>query len=125
MIECPRRNYPLWRGVPYFLRYHNGHYLSAYPPGPALLALPIYVIPVMAGMSPTSPWVPTLEKLAATLITALSVLFLFWTLKEVVTERRALMITSVYAFDTSSFSISSQALWQHGPSQFCLALSLY
>jgi lipopolysaccharide export LptBFGC system permease protein LptF len=53
-----------------------------------LLALPIYVIPVMAGMSPISPWVPTLEKLAATLITALSVLFLFWTLKELVTERR-------------------------------------
>jgi hypothetical protein len=123
--ESARRGYPLWRGIPYFLRYHNGHYLSAYPPGPALLALPIYAIPVMAGVSPTSPWAPGIEKLAATLITAFSVLFLYWALKELVTERWALTIAGVYAFGTSSLSISSQALWQHGPSQFFLALALY
>ena len=31
--ESARRSYPLWRGMPYFLRYHNGHYLSTYRGG--------------------------------------------------------------------------------------------
>jgi hypothetical protein len=111
--------------LPFFLRYRDSHYLSVYPPGPALLALPLYAFPVIAGMPATSAWVVRLEKLSATLITALSVLFLFWTLRELTDERWALIIASVYAFGTSSLSVSSQALWQHGPSQFCLAVSLY
>jgi dolichyl-phosphate-mannose-protein mannosyltransferase len=123
--ETARRTYPFVGDRPYFLRYHNDHYLSVYPPGPALLALPLYVLPVIAGMPATSAWVPRLEKLSATLITALSVLFLFWTLRELTTERWALTIASIYAFSTSSLSISSQALWQHGPSQCFLAWSLY
>jgi hypothetical protein len=123
--ETGRRTYPFVGDLPYFLHYRDGHYFSVYPPGPALLALPLYVIPVIAGMSATSAWVVRLEKLSATLITALSVLFLFWTLRELTAERWALIIASVYAFGTSSLSISSQALWQHGPSQFCLTVALY
>ena len=123
--ENGRRRYTFVGDLPFFLRYRDGHYLSVYPPGPALLALPVYVIPVIGGMPATSAWIPRLEKLSATLITALSVLFLLWTLRGLTAERWALMIASVYAFGTSSLSISSQALWQHGPSQFFLALSLY
>lgn len=120
-----RRTSPLVDGIPYFLRYRDGHYFSAYPPGAALLALPVYLLPVLAGLPPLSPWVPFLEKLAATVITALSGVFLFWTLRELVAERWALRIAIIYAFGTSSLSVSSQALWQHGPSQFFLALLLY
>ena len=123
--ETGRRTHAFVGDLPYFLRYRDGHYFSAYPPGPALLALPLYVLPVIAGMPATSAWVVRLEKLSATLITALSVLFLFWTLRELTAERWALIIASVYAFGTSSLSVSSQALWQHGPSQLCLAVSLY
>ena len=123
--EWARQVYPIIDGVPYFLRYRNGHYVSAYSPGAALLALPVYLAPVLAGLPPTSPWVPHLEKLAAALITALSVVFLFWALRALVAEQWAVGIAIVYAFGTSSLSISSQALWQHGPSQFFMALSLY
>jgi hypothetical protein len=123
--ETGRRTYPFVGDLPYFLRYLDGHYYSFYPLGPALLALPLYILPVSAGMPATSVWVVRLEKLSATLITALSVLFLFWTLRELTAERWALIIASVYAFGTSSLSVSSQALWQHGPSQFCLAVSSY
>src|SRR6266700_2150384 len=31
----------------------------------------------------------------------------------------------IYALGTSSFSVSSQALWQHGPSQLALTTGLY
>ena len=111
--------------IPYFLIHRHGHYISQYPPGPALLALPIYALPVVVGISATSNWVPHLEKLSATLITALSVLFLFWTLRELVAEKAALVIAIIYALGTSAFSVSSQALWQHGPSQCLLSLALY
>jgi hypothetical protein len=36
-----------------------------------------------------------------------------------------LLITAIYALATSSFSVSSQGLWQHGPSQLCLTAALY
>src|SRR5262249_32964051 len=37
----------------------------------------------------------------------------------------ALVLTAVYAFGTSSLSISSQGLWQHGPAQLALATAFY
>jgi hypothetical protein len=111
--------------IPYFLVHRNGHYISVYPPGPALLALPVYALPVVAGISATSNWLPYLEKLSATLIAALSVLFLYWALGELVAEKTALIIAIIYAFGTSTFSLSSQALWQHGPGQCLLSLALY
>lgn len=123
--ETGKAQYPLLGGIPYFLRLVNGHYISAYPPGPALVALPIYLIPVIADMPATSEWVVCLEKLSASLITAISVLFLFWALRERIADRWAVIIALLYALGTSSFSVSSQALWQHGPSQLFLAVSLF
>ena len=37
----------------------------------------------------------------------------------------AMLLTLIYAFGTSSLSVSSQALWQHGPAQLALAAALY
>lgn len=118
-----RRVFPLLDGVPYFLHYRAGHYRSAYSPGPAAIALPVYAGPVLAGV-PIDPWAPRLEKLAAALIVASSVLCVFWALVDLVGGRWALGIAAIYAFGTSSFSVSSQALWQHGPSQLFLSLLL-
>jgi hypothetical protein len=117
--------YPLLDGVPYFLRYRGGHYLSAYSPGPALLALPVYAAPVLLGADPQSEWAPRLEKLSAAIIAALSAALLFGALGMLVARRWALVIAGLYAFGTSTWSVSSQALWQHGPSQLCIALVLY
>ena len=121
--EAARRTLPMLDGVPYFLHYRGGHYRSAYSPAAAVVALPVYAGPVLAGVS-IDPWAPRLEKLAATLIVALSVLCLFRALGDVIEPRWALGIAAVYAFGTSSWSVSSQALWQHGPSQLFLALLL-
>ena len=121
--ESARRMFPMLDGVPYFLHYRGGHYRSAYSPAPAVVALPVYAWPVLAGVS-VDPWAPRLEKLAATLMVALSVLCLFWALTDVAGTRWALGIAAIYAFGTSSWSVSSQALWQHGPSQLFLALLL-
>src|SRR5262245_53818813 len=60
--ETGRRTHAFVGDLPYFLRYRDGHYFSVYPPGPALLTLPLYVLPVIAGMPATSAWVVRLEK---------------------------------------------------------------
>ena len=84
----------------------------------------MYVLPVLAGVS-ASAWAPGLEKASAVAITALSVVFLFWALAELVSRRWALVVAAIYAFGTSSWSVSSQALWQHGPSQLFLTFFLF
>jgi hypothetical protein len=109
----------------YYLQYSKGHYVSTFPPGPPLLATPVYLLPVLSGLAPPSPWLPFLEKLSATMIAALSAIFLYLALRRLTAARIALMIVLVYAFGTSTFSVSSQSLWQHGPSQLLLAMTIY
>jgi hypothetical protein len=109
----------------YYLKHRKGHYISAYSPGSALLALPVYAIPVIRGLSPQSNDVLLLAKLSATLVSALSAIFLFLSLRRLTKERAALFISLVYALGTSTWSVSSQALWQHGSSQFFLSLTIY
>jgi Dolichyl-phosphate-mannose-protein mannosyltransferase len=111
--------------MPWFLQRINGRVVSAYPPWASLLAVPVYLLPVLGGLAAQSPWIHDLEKLSATLITALSVVLLLFTLRRLTNEKVAWSIAIVYAFGTSSFSSSSQALWQHGPSQFFLTLTIY
>lgn len=50
--EPARHRMPLLDGVPYYLRLRDGHYLSAYTPAPALFVLPLYAVPVLAGLPP-------------------------------------------------------------------------
>jgi hypothetical protein len=110
---------------PYYLQVSQGHVVSGYPPWVSVLALPVYIAPALAKIDPTSPLMEDLEKRAAMLITAVSVVILHFALRRVTPAKNAWFITVVYAFGTSSFSISSQALWQHGPAQLFLALTIF
>jgi hypothetical protein len=117
--------FPGYLKAPYYLRVREGHYVSAFSPGPALLALPVYALPVLAGASAESDWPALLEKASASFLTALSVLFVFLAARRASSEGPALAAAAIYAFATSSFSVSSQALWEHGPGQLCLAIALW
>jgi hypothetical protein len=119
-----RQYFPLLDGVPYYLWNRNGHYLSAYNPAGGALALPVYLVPILMGVGPTPVAAAILEKVSAALITALSVVFFYRALLHVTSRGWALTLALVYALGTSSLSMSSQALWQHGPSQLFLALAL-
>jgi Dolichyl-phosphate-mannose-protein mannosyltransferase len=112
-------------GFPFFLLRINERVISAYPPWAGVLALPVYLLSVVGGLSSQSPLIHDLQKLSASLITALSVLLLLLGLRRLTTEKIAWFIAIVYAFGTSSFSSSSQALWQHGASQLFLTLTIY
>ncbi len=105
--------------------YQDGHFLSFVPVGPALLALPFYLLPALAGLDAASPWLAYLERVAAAGIAALSALFIFLTLARLVPIRTAFLATTLYAFGTATFGISSQALWPVGSAQLLLAIALY
>jgi hypothetical protein len=111
--------------VPYYLRRVNGHYVSEYPPWAAVFALPIYLPPVLRGIAADGPDVARVEKLAAATIVALSAAVLYLALRRLTTTMMALTIIAAYGLGSSTLSLTSQALWQHGPSQLCLAAALY
>ncbi len=109
----------------YPIQYHSGHFLPFAPVGPAVLAVPFYVLPAAAGISAESPWLPHVEKVAAASIGALSALFVFLGLLRLVPGRTALFAAGLYALGTSTFGVSSQSLWPVGSAQFLLAVGIY
>lgn len=111
--------------LPYSVKYINGHYISWYPIGAALLALPFYLPSALGHVSPDSVVIQDLEKLSAATIVALSAVVLYLLLKLITSRTMAILVVIIYACGTSSLSVSSQALWQHGPSQLGLTMSLY
>ena len=111
--------------LPYFMTYREPHYVSAYPVGSALLATPVYAFPVLLGGVSSPGALMRLEHLAAALIAAASALLLYLAARRLLEGKAAVLVTLAYALGTSTFSVSSQALWQHGPSQLFVALGLY
>ena len=116
---------PGQKKIPYYLRESEGHYVSDYPVGAALMALPFYAPSIVCGVSPNSRVFSELEKVSAATIVALSAMLLYMAAARVTAEWMAMMLTLVYAFGTSSLSVSSQALWQHGPAQLALSAAIY
>ena len=116
---------PGQKKIPYYLRESGGHYVSDYPVGAALMALPFYVPSVVCGVSPSSRVFAELEKISAATIVAFSALLLYLAAARVTANWMAMLLTLVYAFGTTSLSVSSQALWQHGPAQLALAAAIY
>jgi hypothetical protein len=116
---------PGQKKIPYYLRENGGHYVSDYPVGAALMALPFYVPSIVCGVNPSSRVFSELEKVSAATIVALSAVLLYMAAARVTADWMAMLIALIYALGTSSLSVSSQALWQHGPAQLALAAAIY
>jgi Dolichyl-phosphate-mannose-protein mannosyltransferase len=112
-------------GLPYYLVRARGHYVSWYPVGAPLLAVPIYLPAVLTGIPTDDAGLAVLEKVSAAVIVAVSALLLYLLLRRLTTRPLALALVTVYGLGTSNLSVSSQALWQHGPSQLALVAALY
>lgn len=100
----------------------DGHVVSLYPVAVPVLVAPLYVPAVvylrLTGESEARlDYVArVMEKLSASLVAALSVSLLYLLLRRRAREPVALLLTAAYAFGTTTWVISSQALWQHGMS---------
>ncbi len=62
---------------PFYLVEVGGHYLSFFPVGASILAIPVYFIPLKLGMVPTLTNVAVLGKITAALLVSGSVVFVY------------------------------------------------
>lgn len=65
-----------------------------------------------------------IEKAVASLIASLSVAFFYLLARRLTSPGRALVAAVVYGFATGTWTISSQALWQHGAGQLAVIAGL-
>ncbi len=109
----------------------SGHAYSEYPIALPILLTPLYVPAAVyvtaAGWSPAQVMVlaGVLEKLTASLIAASSVAFFYLLAIRLIDEKRARWLAILYGFGTATWTISGQALWQHGGSQVAIILALF
>ena len=115
---------------PYFLRRgRNGHWLSSYPVGLPIVVTPLYV--------PITWWLQhrhiddddvrfrlasvVMERIAAATIAAASVGFVFLAATAIGSTRVAVGVALAYGLGSNTWTVSSQALWQHGLAELGLA----
>ncbi len=112
--------------VHYPQKQNLNNYISAFPVMSGLLALPVYIIPLLLGMAITWTNLYLLSHIASALIMALAGGFFYLLVKKhfLEDEKKALTITFVYLFGTVNYALISQALWQHGSVQLFTILSL-
>lgn len=108
-----------------FIVMHLGQRLSVFPVAPGLLAIPVYLVTAFSGAVVSEPALHGLSKLSASIITALSAVALRRALKGRCSDDFALALCFLYGLGTWAFSVSSQALWQHGPAALGVALALW
>jgi hypothetical protein len=114
----------------WMVRTADGRSVSLYPVVVPTLISPLY-LPAVVYLNMRG-WTDArldhvaiiMEKITASLIAALSVVLLFLLLRRRTSERIAVLLTVAYAFGTTTWVISSQALWQHGMGQLLLIACL-
>jgi len=107
----------------------NGHYVSLFPIVTPVLITPIYFISsilfIIFQIPIGSSGIMVMAKTSASIIAALSCVFVFLTVKELFSQKTALITVLIYAFATSTWSVSSQALWQHGTVELLLIAMIW
>lgn len=109
----------------------DGQLVSKYPLVVPLVVAPLYV-PALYYLEARA-WDPhiadkvarIMEKLCASLIAAASAAFLYVLLRRRCGLRTALLLCFAYAFGTTTWVISSQALWMHGLAQLLIVTTLW
>ncbi len=121
------------RGLPPYVRYsivtsRDGSFVSLYPVVGSILVTPLYVpavaLVVLRPGTNRDDLRMVMEKVSASVIMAAAAGLMFLVLETLVAGPTALLLTAAYAFGTTSWATSSQALWQQGPSQFLLGAIL-
>ncbi|MFI5348481.1 MAG: hypothetical protein ACHQ2Z_02970 [Elusimicrobiota bacterium] len=102
----------------------GGRLLEAYPVAPGVLASPLYVIPSLAGLTPTDTFLHNLAKISGATMTALSVVVFRRAALRRASTRWALDCSLLYGLGTFAFSVSSQALYSHAPAQLGVMIGL-
>ena len=131
---------PLIMPEEYRIEEVQGHLFSVYPLGAPIIAIPfIYALdlfdslPFCGGVSlstyllnqPPDGVVMQLEKIIASLLSAVNCLIIFLLARQYLDIAKSSVLTVIFAFGTSTWSVASRGLWQHGPSMLCLTIAIY
>ena len=127
----------------------DGHYYTPYPIGVSIIAIPfVYAIEKSLDIlsstvrklgkyytkdreySPPDSFsivsiAPGIELFIASFIVAVNAIFIYLICHRFVERKSSLLISFIFAFCTSAWSIASRGLWQHGPSMLLLTITLY
>ena len=112
------------------LRGRGDHFVSLYPIVVPVIIAPLY-LPAIAYLD-VKGWDPLrldqvariMEKLCASLLAAVSVMLVYLLLRRRSDPLTAALLTLVFAFGTTTWVISSQALWMHGLAEVAMAATL-
>jgi hypothetical protein len=110
-----------------FQRDRGGHFRSAYPIVPALIAaVPATVLQVTGVVDMDAPLASNfVAKMTASALTAWAVALIFATLTRLVPLRPAVFATAAIGLGTNYWVIASQTLWRHETVAFGTALALW
>ena len=116
--------------LPYYLNQPESHIYSVSTIATPLVVAPLYALPAwwlaLRDISyddvRARVVVVVMERISAAFLAALSASVLFAVLCRLTTWRWALALAALYGLGTSTWSISSQALWAHGLTELCLVL---
>jgi hypothetical protein len=119
----------------WFFREMNGHVVSVYPIVTPVLITPLYVIPYLLmkwADVPISLYNPGfqlitfyMERLSASVVASLSFILVYLAVRELKSRKVAILAALTYALAMSTWSISSQELWQQGISSLLLAALIW
>lgn len=115
----------------YFFQKFNDHYISSYPLISGFLSLPIYILSFLYMSHNDLLTINNLvaesfylEKIGASFLSSLSVIVFYFLMYQISKKISISLIFSlIFAFATQTFSISSQALWQHTSANLFLIIS--
>jgi hypothetical protein len=123
-------------GFYYFQRHVNGDWITFYPMGTAILTAPLYLLFYIQFKlthfgAPLNLLTPefaiqsrSYERLAASILASSSVVIFFHLAKARFKANIALISAILFAFATTTWTTSSQALWQHGAMNFSVLAGL-
>jgi hypothetical protein len=113
------------------VRLPDGHAVSLYPIVVPLLVSPLYLPAVVylhatgGDQQQTDRVAKIMEKISASIVAAISVALMYLVVRRRLARRPALLLAFAYAFGTTTWVISSQALWQHGAGELFVVCALF
>ncbi len=114
----------------WIIKGREDHFISLYPVVLPVIIAPLYlpVIPYLDGKGWDALQVDSvariMEKLCASLLAAASVMLLYLLLRRRSEPGTAALLTLAFAFGTTTWVISSQALWMHGLGELSIVATL-
>ncbi len=114
--------------TPSIIHEAHGHYFSSYPIGGPLLLLPasLPIAYLARAWDPGSTviFARIAGKIVASAAVAFSAVLLLALLKTLTSAPWAWGLTLAYALTTETWSVASQAMWQHGPGELAIVACL-